>query len=503
MNQDVVLEIQNISKSYPGVHALKAVSFNVIRGTVHCLVGENGAGKSTLIKILAGAEQPDSGQVILNGTPVSMRSINEAHRLGLSFIFQEINVVEQLTVADNFTLGNESGRFGLWTRKRDVARARDYLQRLNMDIDPSLPMARLSVAQKQMVEIARALSVNASIIVMDEPSAPLTEHELEALFDTITRLRSEGVTIIYVSHRLAEIFKIGDNCTVLRDGEHISTGPLSGLTPDRLIQLMVGRDLKNMYTRTPTPPGKSLLELKNVSLNQRLRNISLTLHENEILGVAGLAGAGRTELANLIFGVTPATSGDIYIDGKRLTPSSPREAIRLGIGLVPEERRTQGIVGVMSVRENISLALSRLISQWGIINRKLDQNIANQYIDDLQIRTPHAEQRIALLSGGNQQKVVLARWLATQSRILLLDEPTRGIDVGAKAEVFALVNQLATRGHGILLFSSEMEELLSVCDRILVINRGQIVAEFPRTQATQELILQYAASDLSELAAGS
>ena len=491
-----VLEVRNITKTYPGVIALQDVSFSVQRGHVHCLVGENGAGKSTLIKILAGAQQADAGQIILNGREVTIRNPHMAQTLGLSFIFQELNVINQLTVADNLTLGREhTHRVGVLNRKADAEFARQHLERLGLDIDPRTPMGRLSVAQKQMVEIARALSTNAHIIVMDEPSAPLTEHELEMLFDIIRKLRAEGVTILYVSHRLAEIMNIGDRVTVLRDGRHVATDDVTALSQADLIKRMVGRDLKESFTCRQRTVGEPVLVLRNVWRGKALQDISLTVRAGEIVGVAGLAGAGRTELARLIFGADPAEKGEMWIAGRALLPRSPRSAIQQGIGLVPEERRTQGIVGAMNVRENIDLAAPGKISRWGVINGRKSRDIGQYFVQHLRIKTPSLRQKIRNLSGGNQQKCVVARWLATDSRLLLLDEPTRGIDVGAKAEIFAIMDQLACEGRAIIMFSSEMEELLAMCDRILVMNRGRIVADLARGEATQERILHYAAGD--------
>jgi ribose transport system ATP-binding protein len=492
--QDAILQFRNLTKTFPGVQALKDVSFEIRRGDVHCLVGENGAGKSTLIKILAGAQQADAGQIILNGQTVTIRKPHEAQALGLSFIFQELNVVNKLTVADNLTLGRERARAGgMLNRKADNAFALEQLERLGLDINPRTPMERLSVAQKQMVEIARALSTNASIIIMDEPSAPLTEHELQTLFATIRRLREQGVTIMYVSHRLAEIFDIGDRFTVLRDGAHVATESLATIDTAGLVKLMVGRDLKESFVRSRRQVGEPVLELKGASRGRALRNISFTLHAGEIIGVAGLAGAGRTEMARLIFGADPAEEGEILVRGQRVTLRSPRAAIRHGIGLVPEERRTQGIVGAMSVGENITLAAPDRISRLSLVLRGKARALAERYVRDLRIKTPSLNQKIRNLSGGNQQKCVVGRWLATESKIMLLDEPTRGIDVGAKAELFAIMDHLASEGTAILMFSSEMEEILGMSDRILVMNRGQLVADLPRAEATQEMILRYAA----------
>ncbi len=489
--QPPLLEMRHITKTYPGVVALNDVTFTVQRGEVHCLVGENGAGKSTLIKILAGAIQADSGQIILNGQPVTIANPHQAQQLGLSFIFQELNVVNQLTVADNISLGRERERVG-WLRRKEEAFARAHLEPLGVNLDPRRRVGELSVAEKQMVEIARALSYDASIIVMDEPSAPLTEHELARLFEIIRVLKRLGVTIIYISHRLAEIFEIGDRVTVLRDGRHIATLNVPEVTREQLVKLMVGRNLQETFPRSQRALGKEVLIVKNVSWGNRLKDISFTVREGEIVGVAGLVGAGRTELARLIFGVVRPDAGQILVNGRAVRINSPRVAIRHGIGLVPEERRTEGIVGGLSVRENISMAAPHLVSTLGLISRKRDTRLAERFVNSLRIKTPSLWQKVRNLSGGNQQKTVVAKWLATNSKILLMDEPTRGIDVGAKAEMFALMDDLARQGHAILMFSSELEEILGMSDTILVMHRGRVVARLPRAEATQERIMYYA-----------
>jgi len=491
-DQRPLLEMLHITKTYPGVVALNDVTFTAYRGEVHCLVGENGAGKSTLIKILAGAIQADSGQILLNGRPVVISNPHQAQRLGLSFIFQELNVVDQLTVAGNITLGQERHRLGWLNRRAEEDFARAHLEPLGVAIDPRRRVRDLSVAEKQMVEIARALSFDASIIVMDEPSAPLTEHELEKLFEIIGVLKRRGVTVIYISHRLAEIFDIGDRVTVLRDGRHVGTMNVKDSTREQLVKLMVGRDLKETFVRSPRTMGKEVLTLRHVSWGNRLKDISFSVREGEIVGVAGLVGAGRTELARLIFGATQPDAGEIVINGSVARITSPRAAIRHGIGLVPEERRTQGIVGALSVQENISMAAPRLVSTLGLISRERDARLARRFIDGLRIKTPSLMQKVRNLSGGNQQKTVIAKWLATNSKVLLMDEPTRGIDVGAKAEIFAIMDDLARRGHAVLMFSSELEEILGMSDTILVMHRGRIAARLPREQATQELIMHYA-----------
>lgn len=490
-NSPPLLEMRHITKTYPGVVALNNVTFTVQRGEVHCLVGENGAGKSTLIKILAGAIQADSGKIFLNGQPITITNPHQAQQLGLSFIFQELNVVDQLTVADNISLGRERHRFG-WLRRHEEDFARAHLEPLGVNIDPRRRVSELSVAEKQMVEIARALSYDASIIVMDEPSAPLTEHELARLFEIIRVLKRRGVTIIYISHRLAEIFEIGDRVTVLRDGRHVATLNVAEATREQLVKLMVGRSLQETFPRSQRVLGKEVLTVKNVSWGNRLKDISFSVREGEIVGVAGLVGAGRTELARLIFGVAQPDAGQIMINGRVVRITSPRVAIRHGVGLVPEERRTEGIVGGLSVRENISMAAPHLVSTMGLVNRRRDTRLAQKFVSSLRIKTPSLLQKVRNLSGGNQQKTVVAKWLATNSKILLMDEPTRGIDVGAKAEMFALMDDLARQGHAILMFSSELEEILGMSDTILVMHRGRVVARLPREEATQERIMYYA-----------
>lgn len=498
-----ILDFRNITKTYPGVTALDDVSFCIYPGQVHCLLGENGAGKSTLIKILAGAIQPDRGEILLKGQPIGrITNPQHAQNLGLSFIFQELNVIDQLTVGDNFSLGRENSRFGgILNRNKDNNLAQKFLNDLGMDIDPRTPMSQLSVAQKQMVEIARSLAVNASIIVMDEPSAPLTEHELGRLFEIIERITNEqGVTIIYVSHILSEVFQIGHTYTVLRDGAHIATGALSETDTNGIIHKMVGRELKRNITRTPNHVGEPVLSLENVSYQNKLHDISFNLHAGEIVGVAGLAGNGQSELAGVIFGKFVADKGEIVYEGDSARIRTPRQAIKRSLGLIPEERRSQGIVGGMSVRGNISLASPDKVSTFGIVQKRKDDAIAQEYVESLSIKTPGTQQLVQNLSGGNQQKCVVARWLASESRILILEEPTRGIDVGAKAEIYAIMDDLARQGVAQLMFSSEMDELLGLCNRILVMHQGRLVADLPRNEATQEKIVAYAsAAEYSEI----
>jgi ribose transport system ATP-binding protein len=487
-----ILVMDSIVKDFPGVRALDGVTLEVLPGEVHALVGENGAGKSTLMKILAGALAQDAGQLIINGAPTRIISPQHAQALGISMIYQEFNLVPYLSVAENIFLGREPKlAWGLidWGRMHRDAEA--ILDRLGVRLDVRTPITQLSVAQQQMVEIAKAISYRAKIIVMDEPSATLTEHELARLFELIRALQAEGVSIIYISHRLEEIFEIADRVTVLRDGRWIGTHPVSEVDRDQLIKMMVGRELTEKIPKRPAALGDVLLRVEGLS-GGSVRDVSFTVRRGEVLGLTGLVGAGRTEVARMIFGADPREAGVIELNGRRLNIRSPSDAIRHGIGFVTEDRKGQGLVVGLSVRENVTLANLDLLAVWGIIRRGRELSAVRQAIDDLRIRTPSTEQIVNNLSGGNQQKVVLAKWLFTQSRLLILDEPTRGIDVGAKVEIYNLMNALAERGVGMIMISSELPEAIGMSDRILVMHEGRVAAELSREEAAQETIMRYA-----------
>jgi len=487
------IKLVGIDKRFPGVHALKGVDLDLMPGEVHALVGENGAGKSTLIKILAGVHRPDGGHIVARGEPRAFFSgPHEAREAGLAFVFQELNVVEHLEVADNLTLGLESARVA-WDRPVARRIAREALERLEIALDPSQPMRKLRPAERQLVMIARALSTGASVIVMDEPTAALTDDEITVLFDVIRRLRSQGVALLYVSHRLDEVFELADRITVFRDGARVDTRPRSDYDRSSVVADMVGRVLDTIYEHPPRTRGPEALRLEHVAgAHGRVRDASLTLHGGEVLGIAGIVGSGRTELARIIFGAEPLEGGEMWLWEKGYRPADAKAAIRQGVGLLPEERRSQGIVGVLSVRENISLAASGRVSRLGMVDRKADRELAEQFRQLLNIRTPSVERPIRLLSGGNQQKVVLAKWLAVQGRVLLLDEPTRGVDVGAKAEIFSLINQLTEQGDAILMISSELEEIIGFCDRVAVMRDGVIVTTLEGAAIDRERVMHLA-----------
>jgi ribose transport system ATP-binding protein len=484
--------MRRVSKQFPGVRALEDVDFEVLPGEVHALVGENGAGKSTLMKILSGALQQDGGDTLIDGRPAQITSPHRAQELGIAMIYQEFNLVPYLSVAENIFLGREpkKSRFFLDWRKM-YERAGGALGRLGVALDLRQSVRSLSVAQRQMVEIAKALSANARLIVMDEPSATLTEHELERLFQLVHSLKQQGVSVVYISHRLEEIFEVADRVTVLRDGKLIGTFPVHQVDRQDIIRMMVGREIEQRTPKKKAPIGEEILRVEGLS-GGPVKDVSLNVRRGEVVGLTGLVGSGRTELARLIFGADAKTSGAIYLEGKPVQIRSPREAIRRGIGFVTEDRKEQGLVLGLAVRENVTLANLHLVAFWGIIRRDMERAAVKQSIEALRIRTPSMEQLVRNLSGGNQQKVVLAKWLFTRSRILLFDEPTRGIDVGAKVEIYHLMNDLAARGVGMLMITSELPEALSMSDRIVVMHAGRVAVELKPEEATPEKIMFYA-----------
>ncbi len=486
-----LLSMQGISKSYPGVVALDKVDFEVRAGEVHALVGENGDGKSTLMKILAGAESRDSGEILLNGGHVEIGTPQRAMDLGVNIIYQEFNLVPHLSAAENIFLGREPRAKipGFIDFRKLYGDAQRLMDGLGVRVDVRQEVSRLSVAQQQMVEIAKATSRDSVIFAMDEPSATLTEHELQNLFELIRTLQSRGVGIIYISHRLEEIFSIADRVTVLRDGHHVGTRPVKEVTREEIIRMMVGRELKESIPKRPAERGAPLLTVQGLTRRGVFDDISLTVHRGEVLGIGGLVGAGRTEVARALFGADSIDSGTIQIEGKPVRVRSPQVAIRLGIGLVPEDRKTLGLILNMVVRENVTLANLDLLSLLGFINQQKEREVAAGYTQSLRIRTPTVEQEVRNLSGGNQQKVVLAKWLFTDSKVLIFDEPTRGIDVGAKVEIYELMNELVAKGAGILMISSELPELLGMSDRILVMHEGRLAGELSRAEATQERVM--------------
>lgn len=486
--------MRNISKHFPGVQALQSAQLQLRAGEVHCLLGENGAGKSTLMKILSGAQHQDNGDILIDGEPVRITSPHHAQQLGISMIYQEFNLSPFLSVAENLYLGRQprigGTPFVAWNTL--YRQARETLARIGVQLDVRRAVNTLSVAEQQMVEIAKALTFDARILVMDEPSATLTDHELVALFKLIRNLREQGMGIIYISHRLEEIFAIGDTATIMRDGKHVATKPVSELTREEIIKMMVGRELKDEFPKELFPRGAERLRVKGLARAAVFHPVDFSLHEGEIVGLTGLVGAGRTEVARALFGADHATAGEVWLDGKRLNIRHPADAIASGIGLLTEDRKAQGLVLGMSVRENITLANLGAVSAGPFLRRGAEREAARKYVEDLRVKTPHIEQCAQNLSGGNQQKVVLAKWLFTQCRVLIFDEPTRGIDVGAKVEIYRLMNELVRQGVCILMISSELPEVLGMCDRILVMHEGKLRGELMRGDATQEKIMHLA-----------
>ncbi|OGR24238.1 MAG: D-xylose ABC transporter ATP-binding protein [Desulfobacca sp. RBG_16_60_12] len=481
--------MRSITKTFPGVRALDQVEFDLHKGEVHVLVGENGAGKSTLIKILSGAYRMDAGEIVIDNKPVEIRNPRDAADLGIFTIYQEIMLVPPLTVAENIFLGELQTRAGVvdWGEVR--RKSRQLLDKLGAPQIPlNAPLKDLGIAQQQLVAIARALRRQTRILIMDEPTSSLTPTEIEQLFNTIRSLKSEGVGIIYISHRLEEIKQIGDRITVMRDGKVIGTLPVREAQKQAIVRMMVGRDVLVEPRACRTQAGEPVLRVEHFSVPGRLHDICLEVKRGEVVGVAGLIGAGRTELARALFGADKGGRGDVYLDGMPVRIRSPYDAITAGMALVPEDRKIQGIVGVLSVQVNLMLAYGNRHYP-ALINFGEDKRITQEYIDKLSIRTPTAAKRLMELSGGNQQKVVLARWLCMTLKVLILDEVTRGIDVGAKAEIYRFIDDLACAGYGILMISSELPEILTLSDRILVMHQGRITGEFSRQEATQERIM--------------
>ena len=486
-----LLQLIAITKSFSGVRALKGVSFDLAAGEVHALVGENGAGKSTLIKVVTGAVAPDSGSLVVAGRAIRQMDPSTSRALGIAAIYQQPAVFPHLTVAENIALALEPAtvwRRVDWAERR--RRAGELLQRIGASIDPDRVAETLSMPEQQLVEIAKAIGSDARVLIMDEPTSSLSEREVERLFGIIERLRSDGVGLIYVSHRLEEILKLADRVTVLRDGESVATRRCDKLSRSALIHLMSGRDLSELFPKTPIVAGDVALELRQVSCRASgVNRVSLTLRHGEILGLAGLVGSGRTELARTLFGLTPADGGEILVEGKLVTISSPDQAIELGINYVPEDRRRHGVVPEMSVAENVTLASLPAVSRHGFISRAAERETAIRYVRDLGVKTASVEAPVEALSGGNQQKVALARALAAHPDVLVLDEPTQGVDVGAKAEIHGLMQALVSRGMAILMISSELPEVLGMSDRIAVMRGGTVVRTFTRAEAVEQQVL--------------
>jgi ABC-type sugar transport system ATPase subunit len=491
-----LLEARGISKRFGGIQALDAVDFTLRAGEVMALAGENGAGKSTLIKILAGAYQRDAGEVRIDGQPVEIRDPDAAERLGISVIYQEFNLTPNQTVAENVFLREPHRRGGLLRRlnlidqgaRREATRA--LLRQVGSSVDPDQKVSELTVAHQQMTEIAKALALDARILIMDEPTSTLPDAEVDILFDIIRQLKARGIAVVFVSHRLEETRRIADRVTVLRDGRLVGEASVSDVSDQQIISMMVGRVVETLYPKTEADPAETVLSVRGLTRKGVLKDVSFDVRRGEVLGLAGLVGAGRTEIARCIFGADRFEEGTVTLDGEQVTLGSPQDAVRLGIGYVPEDRKRQGLFLEMSVRDNIAMSVAHRMTRGGIVDRAAVTEVAASFRDRLSVRPPLLDLAVNRLSGGNQQKVALAKWLALRPKVLILDEPTRGIDVGAKAEVHALIDELAHEGIGIILISSELPEVLNMSDRILVVAEGEIVGELSREEATQERCLE-------------
>lgn len=493
---DKILEIKNISKEFPGVKALSNVSFDLERGEVHALVGENGAGKSTLMKILSGVYKSDSGTVLLEGEPVKFRSPKEAQLEGVSIIHQEFSLVPYLTTVENIFLGREiKTSYGALDKKAMRKEATEVLKRLDADIDIDKPVTTLSIANQQFVEIAKAIAIETKILILDEPTASLTGKEIDKLFELIATLKKEGITMVYISHHLDEILHMTDRLTCLRDGEWTGTRLTSECNKQDIIKMMVGREIVNSFPDRPDLKNEDeeyLLEVKNLT-NQWVEDIQFDLKKGEIFGIAGLVGSGRTETVRALIGADPVDEKEVYWQGKKVDMKSPAHALIQGIGLIPESRKTQGLVMGMSIQNNVTLSiLNKITNSLNFIDRKKEIGIVNQTVDEVLIKTPHIRQQVQNLSGGNQQKVVLGKWLNTDCEILIFDEPTRGIDIGAKEEIYKLIQELTEQGLAIIMISSELPEVLGLSDRIGVMYKGKMVTQMDRKDATSENIMYYA-----------
>ena len=497
-----MLVAKNITKRFPGVTALDNIYMELHPGKVNAIIGENGAGKSTLMKIFSGVHTQYEGEIILNDRPVHFSSTRDAEATGIAIIHQELNLVPYLTITENIFLGSElTNAWGVLDKKKMREKARQLVKRLNLDIDPDTKISTLKVGQQQLIEIAKALHVDAAIIIMDEPTSAISDKEVENLFSIIAELKSQGKTIAYISHKLNELFQIADRFIVMRDGTTVNSGDMKNTDHDELIQMMTGRKILIQRNESTSEKNKELLQLKNICLKNAvnrsdniLHGISFDLHNGEIIGIYGLMGAGRTELMETIFGLHPKlSSGEIKISDKAIKCDSASNAINEGIVLVPEDRKLQGLSIGQSVRPNISITILKQLERWGImLNKKKEMELSKQYIQQLAIKTSSTETIVKNLSGGNQQKIVLAKWLAKKPKVLLLDEPTRGIDINAKSEIYKLIKQLAAEGMGIIVVSSELPEILAVSDRVLVMCEGELTADIPANEATEASILKYA-----------
>ena len=482
------VEMRSIKKSFSGIHALKGVDFCLVPGEIHALLGENGAGKSTLMKILSGAYTADEGEILIDGEPVVIKSPRQGKAMGIGIVYQEFALADDLTIAENIFIDRIAPKgFVHW--KQLYSDAAELLDRIGFDMDVRAKVGTLSVAYKQMVEIAKALSGNAKILILDEPTAVLSPTETKKLFSMIRGLRDRGVAIVFISHRMDEIFELCDSITVMRDGEVTGGGKLKDFDENSVVELMIGRKLETMYPpRDHEVKGEALLEVKNLT-GQAFSDVSFTLHKGELLGFFGLVGSGRTEIMRAIFGADRKTGGEVILNGKQINVKTPAQGKKCGIGLIPESRKEQGLVLDHSIRENMTYCNIARVTSGGVLNRKLEEKLADEMIRRLSIKAPKPELPVASLSGGNQQKVVIAKWLAKESEVVIMDEPTRGVDVGAKAEIYGIINELTEQGCGVMMVSSELNEIIGMCDRVIVIDGGHKVGELSRAEVSEKNIM--------------
>jgi ribose transport system ATP-binding protein/inositol transport system ATP-binding protein len=493
MDEAILLQMRGIHKRFPGVYALKDVSLELKAGEVHALLGENGAGKSTLINVLGGVHLADAGEIFINGEKISIGGVNESQANGIAVIHQELVLVPYMTIAENIFMGREPrNSFGLIDKRKMNRDAQNLIKSIGLDMSAATLVRRLSVGQQQMVEIAKALSFNARILIMDEPTSSLTSKEVDILFDTILRLKANGVGIIYVSHRMGELFEVTDRVTVMRDGQYIATKITKETNIDELVFLMVGRDLKHYYTRNRTFNDEVVFEAKGINYRGVLRDVSFCLRKGEILGFSGLVGAGRSELMHSILGLAGLDSGKVYINGRDVGRLSYAKAQKHGMVLVPENRKQQGLILKNTLSFNLTLAILKKFIRGIFVKRRIEHDLVQRSIDALSIKTPSHMQKVGNLSGGNQQKVVIGKWLSTDPRILILDEPTRGVDVGAKADIYTIMDNLVQQGISIIVISSELNEIINMCDRVLVMANGIITGELMHEDFSQEKIMQFA-----------
>jgi ribose transport system ATP-binding protein len=494
---DNVVEMRSIFKGFNGVSVLKDVSFNVRKGEVHALAGGNGAGKSTLMKILQGVYQADAGEILIGGKPAAIKSIQDAKAAGIGMVFQEFSLVPSLTVAQNIFLASEPlGAGGLIDDRASERRAKEVFAEMEVDVDPRAEVSRLGTAYWQLTEIAKALSQNAQVLIMDEPTASLARHESEALFELIDRLKQRGISIIYISHRMDEVYRLADRITILRDGSRLLTEPLTDVTPEQIVEGIVGKKIEGQLAYRERDhvahEGAPLLEVRGLNAGRRVRDVSFSLRPGEILGLAGLMGSGRTELARALFGIDRRDSGEILIRGEKINLTSPQQAIDAGVALIPEDRRAQGLVLDHSVRDNLLLPLLGQIRRGPLLDSAKGKELSSSLIKKFAVKVAHPHRPVRLLSGGNQQKVVIAKWLGTDPDILILDEPTAGVDIGTKSEILDMIRDLANAGKAVIVISSEYPELLAVSDRVLVLKDGSVIRDIPRSDIADEEYLQLA-----------